>query len=104
MPTMVQAGGYSAITTYLKAVAAVGTDDPDKVRTQLGKVTIDDFFAKGGKIRDDGRMVHDMYLAQAEAPAESKSDWDLAKIPRVIPGDEAYLPLSRSTCPLVKKS
>jgi branched-chain amino acid transport system substrate-binding protein len=104
MPTMVQAGGYSAITSYLKAVAAVGTDDPDKVRAQLGKVTIDDFFAKGGKIRDDGRMVHDMYLAQAKAPAESKSDWDLAKILRVIPGDEAYLPLSRSTCPLVKKS
>jgi branched-chain amino acid transport system substrate-binding protein len=103
MPTMVQAGAHSAVTTYLKAVAAAGTDDADKVRAELRKVTIDDFFAKGGKIRDDGRMVHEMYLAQAKTPAESKSEWDLMKILRVIPGDEAYLPLVRSACPLVKK-
>lgn len=104
MPTDIQAGAYSAVTTYLNAIKAVGTDDADKVREHLRTVTINDFFAKDGKIRDDGRMVHEMYLAQAKAPAESKSDWDLAKVLRPIPGNDAYLPLERSTCPLVKKS
>lgn len=103
MPTDIQAGAYSAATTYLKAVAAVGSDDPEKVRAELGRMKIDDFFARGGRIREDGRMVHEMYLAQAKTPAESKSEWDLMKVLRVIPGDEAYLPLSRSTCPRVKR-
>ncbi|SMH31335.1 ABC transporter substrate-binding protein [Azospirillum agricola] len=104
MPTDIQAGAYSAVTTYLNAIKAVGTDDADKVRAHLRTVTINDFFAKDGKIRDDGRMVHEMYLAEAKAPAEVKSPWDLAKVLRPIPGDDAYQPLERSTCPLVKKS
>ena len=104
MPTDIQAGAYSAVTTYLDAVRAVGTDDAAKVREHLRTVTINDFFARNGKIRDDGRMVHEMYLAQAKTPAESRSAWDLAKILRPIPGDAAYQPLERSTCPLVKKS
>ncbi|CAO3433486.1 Broad-specificity amino acid ABC transporter, substrate-binding protein [Azospirillum doebereinerae] len=104
MPTDIQAGAYSAVTTYLNAVKAVGSDDADKVRAHLRTVTINDFFAKDGKIRDDGRMVHEMYLAEAKSPAESKSAWDLAKVLRPIPGNDAYLPLERSTCPLVKKS
>ncbi|MGF7178038.1 ABC transporter substrate-binding protein [Azospirillum doebereinerae] len=103
MPTDIQAGAYSAVTTYLNAVKAVGSDDADKVRAHLRTVTINDFFAKDGKIRDDGRMVHEMYLAEAKTPAESKSAWDLAKVLRPIPGNDAYLPLERSTCPLVKK-
>ncbi|MCG5239946.1 ABC transporter substrate-binding protein [Azospirillum doebereinerae] len=103
MPTDIQAGAYSAVTTYLNTVKAVGSDDADKVRAHLRTVTINDFFAKDGKIRDDGRMVHEMYLAEAKTPAESKSAWDLAKVLRPIPGNDAYLPLERSTCPLVKK-
>lgn len=103
MPTDIQAGAYSATMTYLNAVKAAGTDDADKVREELRNTTINDFFAKGGKIRDDGRMVHEMYLAEAKAPDEVKSDWDLMKILRPIPGDDAYMPLSMSTCPLVKK-
>jgi ABC-type branched-chain amino acid transport systems, periplasmic component len=103
MPTDIQAGAYSATMTYLNAIKAAGTDDATKVREHLRNVTINDFFAKGGKIRDDGRMVHEMYLAQAKGPDESKSEWDLMKILRPIPGDDAFLPLERSTCPLVKK-
>ncbi|HYG89331.1 MAG TPA: ABC transporter substrate-binding protein [Azospirillum sp.] len=103
MPTDIQAGAYSATMTYLNAIKAAGTDDAAKVREQLRNVTINDFFAKGGKIRDDGRMVHEMYLAQAKGPDESKSEWDLMKILRPIPGNDAFMPLERSTCPLVKK-
>jgi branched-chain amino acid transport system substrate-binding protein len=103
MPTDIQAGAYSATMTYLNAVNAAGSDDAAKVREQLRSSRINDFFAKNGRIRDDGRMIHEMYLAQAKAPTESKSEWDLMKILRPIPGDEAFMPLDRSTCPLVKK-
>ena len=102
MPSLVQAGFYSAVTNYLKAIEAVGTDDPDKVMAYLKSTTINDFFAKGGKIRADGRMVHDMYLAQVKKPSESTGEWDLLKILNTIPGDEAYMPLSESTCKNVK--
>ncbi|MBV7483761.1 ABC transporter substrate-binding protein [Bordetella sp. BOR01] len=101
MPSMVQAGAYSATLHYLNAVQAVGSDDPDAVVAMMKKTPINDFYAKNGKIRADGRMVYDMYLAQAKTPAESKGDWDLLKILDTIPGDEAYRPLSKSECPLV---
>ncbi|HYG42481.1 MAG TPA: ABC transporter substrate-binding protein [Bordetella sp.] len=101
MPSMVQAGAYSATLHYLKAVQAVGSDDPDAVAAMMKKTPINDFYAKNGRIRADGRMVYDMYLAQAKTPAESKGDWDLLKILDTIPGDEAYRPLSKSECPLV---
>ena len=104
MPSMVQAGAYSATMHYLKAVAAAGTTDADAVAAKMKEMPINDFFAKNGKIRADGRMVHDMYLAEAKKPSESKSDWDLLKINAVIPGDQAFRPLSESVCPLVKKS
>lgn len=104
MPTMVQAGIYSATMHYLKAVEAKGTDDGDIVVRQMRDTPVNDFFAKGGKIREDGRMVHDMYLAEVKKPAESKGEWDLVKIKRTIPGSEAFQPLSASTCPLVKPS
>jgi branched-chain amino acid transport system substrate-binding protein len=102
MPTMVQAGLYSSTTQYLKAVAATGSDDPAAVREYMLKTPINDMFAHNGHVRVDGRMVHDMYLAQVKTPQESKSDWDLFKILGTIPADEAYLPLSESKCKLVK--
>ena len=103
MPTMVQAGAYSATMHYLKAVAAAGTQDADAVAAKMKELEINDFFATKGKIRADGRMVHDMYLAEAKKPSESTGPWDLLKINAVIPGDQAFRPLSESVCPLVKK-
>jgi branched-chain amino acid transport system substrate-binding protein len=104
MPTMIHAGAYSAAMHYLKSIDAKKTDAADVVLKQMRETPINDFFAKGGKIRTDGRMVHDMYLAEVKKPAESKGEWDLVKIRRTIPGDEAFQPLSASTCPLVKGS
>jgi branched-chain amino acid transport system substrate-binding protein len=103
MPTMVQAGDYSAISHYLKAVKAAGTDDTMPVMAKMKATPVNDFFAKNGKIRDDGRMVHDMYLAQVKKPEESKYAFDYYHIRQVIPGDQAFMPLSKSKCPLVKK-
>jgi branched-chain amino acid transport system substrate-binding protein len=103
MPTMIHAGAYSAAMHYLKALEAKGTDDADTVLKQMRDTPINDFFAKGGKIRQDGRMVHDMYLAEVKKPSESKGEWDMVRIKRTIPGDEAFMPLSASTCPLVKR-
>ncbi|MGE5505063.1 MAG: ABC transporter substrate-binding protein [Actinomycetota bacterium] len=105
MPSMVHAGTYSSVMHYLKALAAAKTDDGAKVADEMRKIPIKDAsgFAKNGKLRADGRMVHDMYLAQVKKPAESKGPWDYYKILRTIPGDEAFQPLADSTCPLVKK-
>ena len=103
MPTMVQAGQYSSVYHYLKAVKAAGSDDTRKVMTQMKKMPINDFFAKNGQIREDGRMVHDMYLMQVKKPAESKYPWDYYNVRQVIPAAEAFQPLSQSRCPLVKK-
>ncbi|ANQ83212.1 ABC transporter substrate-binding protein [Azoarcus olearius] len=103
MPTMVQAGQYSSVMHYLKAVKAAGTDDTTKVMAQMKKTPINDFFAKNGQIREDGRMVHDMYLVQVKKPEESKYPWDYYHVKQVIPGAEAFQPLSLSRCPLVKK-
>ncbi|NMG44811.1 ABC transporter substrate-binding protein [Aromatoleum toluvorans] len=103
MPTMVQAGDYSAVYHYLKAIKAAGTDEAKAVMAKMREMPVNDFFAKNGKVRVDGRMVHDMYLAQVKKPSESKYPWDYYHIREVIPGDEAYIPLSESKCPLVKK-
>ena len=103
MPTMVQAGQYSSVMHYLKAVKAVNSDDTAKVMTQMKKTPVNDFFAKNGKIREDGRMVHDMYLLQVKKPAESKSPWDYYHVKATIPAAEAFQPLSASRCALVKK-
>ncbi|MES2423290.1 MAG: ABC transporter substrate-binding protein [Pseudomonadota bacterium] len=103
MPTMVQAGQYSSVMHYLKAVKAVNTDDTQKVMAQMKKTPVNDFFAKNGSIRDDGRMVHDMYLLQVKKPAESKTPWDYYHVRATIPAAEAFQPLSASRCPLVKK-
>jgi branched-chain amino acid transport system substrate-binding protein len=103
MPTMIQAGQYSAVYHYLKAVNESGTDDTARVMAQMKKTPVNDFFAKNGKIREDGRMVHDMYLLQVKKPSESKTPWDYYRVKAVIPAAEAFQPLSNSRCPLVKK-
>ncbi|WP_138437651.1 ABC transporter substrate-binding protein [Marinobacter shengliensis] len=100
-PTMVHAGIYSSTLHYLNAVAAAGSDDAQTVRKQMMDTPINDMFATNGRIREDGRMVHDMYLAEVKTPAESKNEWDLYKILRTIPADEAYRPLSESKCKLL---
>jgi branched-chain amino acid transport system substrate-binding protein len=102
MPTMIQAGLYSATMHYLKAIEAIGTDEAPKVMEQMRATPINDFFAKGGKIRIDGRMVHDMYLFEVKKPEESKNEWDLYKLLATVPGDEAFRPLDKGGCPLVK--
>jgi branched-chain amino acid transport system substrate-binding protein len=103
MPTMVQAGQYSSVLHYLKAVKAAGTDDTAKVMAQMKKTPVNDFFAKNGSIRADGRMVHDMYLLQVKKPAESTTPWDYYHVRATIPAAEAFQPLSASKCPLVAK-
>lgn len=104
MPGMVPAGIYSATMNYLNAVKATGSDEAQAVRTQMMATPVNDMFAKNGKVRADGRMVHDMYLVQVKTPAESKGEWDLYKVVRTIPGDEAYRPVSESKCKLLTKS
>ena len=103
MPTMVQAGQYSSVMHYLKAVKAINSDDTAKVMTQMKKTPVNDFFAKNGKIREDGRMVHDMYLLQAKKPSESKYPWDYYNVKATIPAAEAFQPLAASRCALIKK-
>jgi branched-chain amino acid transport system substrate-binding protein len=103
-PTMVHAGIYSSTMQYLKAVEATGSDEAQTVRKQMMETPINDMFAKNGRIRKDGRMVHDMYLAQVKTPEESTGEWDLYDIVRTIPAEEAYRPLSESNCPLVTDS
>ena len=103
MPTAIQAANYSSTLHYLNAVKAVGSSDADKVMARMRETPVNDFFAKNGRIRADGRMVHDMYLMQVKAPAESRYPWDYYKTVATIPGDRAFQPLDKSTCPLVKK-
>ena len=102
MPTDVQAADYSATMTYLKAVAAVKSTDADKVMEYLKKTPINDFYAKGGVIRPDGRMVHEMYLVQVKSLAESKKPWDYLNIVKKIPGDQVFTAKADSKCALWK--
>ena len=103
MPNMSQAGLYSSVLHYLKAVDAAGTDETGAVMARMKQMPINDIFASNGRIREDGRMVHDMYLYQVKKPSESKYPWDYYKQVAVVPGDKAFQPLSASACPLVKK-
>ncbi|MGE0240950.1 MAG: ABC transporter substrate-binding protein [Parvibaculaceae bacterium] len=104
MPTMTHAGVYSSVRHYLKAVEAAGTDEPLAVAAKMRELPIEDFFAQNGRIREDNRMVHDMFLVQVKSPGESKYPWDYYKVLAVIPAEEAFLPLAESECPLVKKN
>jgi branched-chain amino acid transport system substrate-binding protein len=102
MPGMVQAGTYSAVLHYLRAMEAAGTVDGKAVADKIRELPVDDFFAKG-RVREDGRMMHDMYLVEVKTPSESKAKWDYYKVLRRIAADEAAQPLSESKCSLVKK-
>lgn len=102
-PTMYHAGLYSAVLHYLKAVKAAGTDDTQAVLKKMREIPINDMMTKDGRIREDGRVMRDMYLFEAKKPAESKSEWDLLKKVAVVKAEDAAAPLSESECPLVKK-
>jgi branched-chain amino acid transport system substrate-binding protein len=103
MPTMVQAGIYSSTMHYLNAIKAAGTDEAKAVMAKMKETPINDFFAKNGRIREDGRHVHDFYLLQVKKPEESKYPWDYYHVRQVIPAADAVSPLAKSECPLVKK-
>ncbi|AOI96598.1 ABC transporter substrate-binding protein [Burkholderia sp. LA-2-3-30-S1-D2] len=101
MPSSLQAADYSSVTTYLKAVQAAGTTDSDKVMAELKKMKINDFYAKGF-IRQDGSMIHDMYLMEVKKPSESKEPWDYYKVLATIPGDQAFGTKQESRCAMWK--
>lgn len=103
MPNMAHAGDYSSTLHYLKAVQAAGSDDPDAVSAKMRELPINDMFTSNGRIRADGRMVHDMYLWEVKSPAESKYAWDYLKLVKTIPAAQAFMPLEQSSCYLVKK-
>ncbi|EKS31924.1 ABC transporter substrate-binding protein [Afipia clevelandensis] len=103
MPHMGDAGDYSSTMHYLNAIKAAGTDDAKTVMAKMREMPVNDFFAKNGRVREDGRFVHDMYVYEVKKPSESKYAWDYYKLRAVIPGNEAFRPLSESKCPLVKK-
>ncbi|WP_249359713.1 ABC transporter substrate-binding protein [Cupriavidus sp. 2SB] len=103
MPNMSQAGVYSSVTHYLKSVQAAGGDETASVMKQMKSLPINDFFAKNGRIREDGRMIHDMYLFEVKKPEESKYPWDYYKLLATVSGDQAFMPVAKSQCPLLKK-
>ncbi|MGI9026004.1 MAG: ABC transporter substrate-binding protein [Burkholderiaceae bacterium] len=103
-PSSLQAADYSVTSFYLNAVKAAGTDDGDKLMAQMKKSKVNDFYAKDGYVRADGRMIHEMYLLEVKAQNESKYPWDYYKLVTKVPGDQAFLSASKSVCPLLKKS
>jgi branched-chain amino acid transport system substrate-binding protein len=103
MPTMAQAAVYSAIRHYLRAIAAAGTDEAKAVMAKMREIPVNDFYAKNGKVREDGRMVHDMYFVQVKTPEESTGAWDYYRILSTISSDQAFRPLDESGCPLVNQ-
>jgi branched-chain amino acid transport system substrate-binding protein len=104
MPTMVQAGVYSATIHYLKAVKALGNKDPLKVMEKMRETPINDFMTHNGQLRIDGRVLRDMYLLEVKKPEDSKGPWDYAKIIQTVAGDKAFRPLDKGGCPLVQAS
>lgn len=101
MPTMYQAGVYSAVSHYLEAVKAIGSKDADRVMAEMRKEPINDFMTHNGKLRIDGRVLRDLYLFRVKSPAESKEDWDDYKLIATIPANDAFRPLDAGHCPLV---
>jgi len=102
-PNSNHAAVYSSVMHYLNAVKAAGTDDTAAVMKKMKEMPVNDMFAKGGKIREDGRMVHDMYLFQVKKPAESKAPWDYYTLKGTVKGDDAFQSLALSRCPALKK-
>jgi branched-chain amino acid transport system substrate-binding protein len=103
MPTALQAGQYSAVLNYLRAVEKSGSDDVADVMKTLRDMPIRDAFARNAKLRADGKLIHDTYLVSVKSPTESKAPWDYYKIMKTVSGEESFNPLSESQCPLVKK-
>ncbi len=103
MPSSLQAADYSATLQYLTAVKATGTDDPDKVLAQMKKTKINDIYVKGGWIRDDGSMIHDMYLMQVKSPDKSTEPWDYYNIAQTFKGEEAWTTKAESKCAVWKQ-
>ena len=99
---MLTAGVYSSTLHYLKAVQAAGTDEPKAVMAKMREMPINDVMTKNGKLREDGRVIRDMYLFQVKSPAESKNKDDLYKLVATVPGDQAYRPLKDGKCPYIK--
>lgn len=102
MPGMVQAGTYSSVLHYLRAIEAAGTDDGPAVAEKMRELKVDDFFGSGGTVRADGRLEKEMYLVQVKTPEESKGDWDYYNVLQIIPAADATQPLEQSLCPTVK--
>ncbi|GAB2478292.1 ABC transporter substrate-binding protein [Comamonas humi] len=103
MPNMSQMGAYSSVRHYLQAVAAAGTTEAKTVMAKMRELPVQDVFTKSGRLREDGMMVHDMYLFQVKSPAESKYPWDYYKLVGTVPADKAFVPLAESSCPLARK-
>jgi branched-chain amino acid transport system substrate-binding protein len=103
MPNMIQAGTYSAVTQYLKAIEAAGTDATEPVAAKLHEMPVDDLFARGGKVGPNGRMFYDMYLMEVKAPADSTGPWDYYNVLATVPADEAFIDPAESGCPLVSE-
>jgi branched-chain amino acid transport system substrate-binding protein len=103
MPNMVHAATYSAVTSYLKAIDAAGTDATEAVNAKLRELPVNDVFAAEGRVAENGRMISDVYLLEVKAPSEMTGDWDYYNVLATIPGDEAYIAAADSGCPLVAK-
>lgn len=103
MPTMTQAGVYSAVRHYLRAVEAAQTDVGQAVMNKMKELPVSDIFSRNGKVREDGLMLHDMYLVEVKQPSESKAPWDYYKVLATIPADQAFPSLEQSDCPLIRK-
>jgi len=103
MPTMAQASVYSAIRHYLRAIAAARTDEAKAVMAKMRDLPVDDFYVKNGRIREDGRLLHDMYLVQVKKPEESRRPWDYYDVLQTIPAEQAFRSAEEGGCPLVKR-
>ena len=101
MPTQYQAGVYSGVRHWLKAIEAAGTDEATAVAAKMRELPVQDVFTRNGRVRADGRHVHDVHLVEVKKPEESKGDWDLYRIVATIPADQAFRPLNEGGCPLV---
>lgn len=103
VPSAIQAGVYSSVRHYLKAVVAAKSDEAKTVIAKMRELPIEDEVVRNARLREDGRMVHDFYVFQVKKPAESKGEWDLYDLVATIPGDQAFRPLAQSACPAIKK-
>jgi branched-chain amino acid transport system substrate-binding protein len=103
MPSMIHAGVYGAVLHYLKAINSAGSDDPARVMAKMRELPIEDAFVNQAKLREDGRVIRDMYLARVKKPEQSREPWDYLEIVRTVKGEDAFRPVSESKCPLLKR-